>query len=108
MPIRSGIMTMKAMIPLNNECLNSSKQTYATHKKGIKLFPEIAEINTYTLIKESWKKYRPFENRTKLTCPGTNFENGIGSICNPCGEKCIGKFILKFDHFLTLILTLSR
>ena len=46
----------------------------------------------YNLIrsKEVEPRYEPFTNRTPLICP--NLESGIGSICNPCGEPCIGLF----------------
>ena len=43
-------------------------------------------------------RYEPFRNRTPLVCQDEEaalFENGIGTICHPCGLRCEGKFFVE-------------
>ena len=52
-------------------------------------------------------RYEPFRNRTPLVCQDEEaalFENGIGTICHPCGLRCEGKFfVVNFELTFTRI-----
>ena len=55
------------------------------------------------LAAEKEPRFKPFANRTPLVC--SNLAEGIGSICNPCGEECSWTFKLGKSIFYNLVWT---